>query len=195
MRIHHLFLILPLATAFVVQQPLQQRLAPLSMSTSTTSVDPKDAVRLFGRLAEKYIVLDESAGMCCYSACSDCEYRLPGGGYRMADQSAARPKWIPSYTARAEKHTTKWSLLFEDGPLDQTEFCERVKVMEYAPPLGGPYVGASAGSLETDEAIQALWNVLAGDKEKLTAAQMSKRLTQLANGEQGVNWAAFQAAF
>merc|ERR1711966_254793 len=57
--------------------------------------DPKEAVKSFGRLAEKYIMLDASAGMCCYSACTDCEYREPGGGYRMADQSSARPKWIP----------------------------------------------------------------------------------------------------
>jgi hypothetical protein len=37
----------------------------------TISVDPKEAVKLFGRLAEKYILLDASGGMCCYSACSD----------------------------------------------------------------------------------------------------------------------------
>ena len=34
------------------------------------AVDPKEAVKLFGRLAEKYIMLDSSGGMCCYSACS-----------------------------------------------------------------------------------------------------------------------------
>jgi hypothetical protein len=42
-------------------------------------IEPKEAVKLFGRLAEKFIMLDSSGGMCCYSACSDCEYRLPGG--------------------------------------------------------------------------------------------------------------------
>ena len=34
------------------------------------SIVPKEAVKLFGRLAEKYIMLDSSGGMCCYSACS-----------------------------------------------------------------------------------------------------------------------------
>ena len=34
------------------------------------AVDPKEAVKLFGRLAEKYIMLDSSGGMCCYSACT-----------------------------------------------------------------------------------------------------------------------------
>ena len=42
-------------------------------STSTTNAiktDPKEAVKIFGRLAEKYIMLDASAGMCCYSGCT-----------------------------------------------------------------------------------------------------------------------------
>lgn len=34
------------------------------------TIDPKEAVKVFGRLAEKYIMLDSSGGMCCYSACS-----------------------------------------------------------------------------------------------------------------------------
>ena len=39
-----------------------------------TTIDPKEAVKLFGRLAEKYIMLDASGGMCCYSACSGKDY-------------------------------------------------------------------------------------------------------------------------
>ena len=38
-------------------------------------INPKDAVKLFGRLAEKYVMLDSSGGMCCYSACSG-EFKL-----------------------------------------------------------------------------------------------------------------------
>ena len=83
-------------------------------------IEPKEAVKIFGRLAEKYIILDPSAGMCCYSACTDCEYRLPGGGYIMADQSASRPKWIPIYEKRSyneNDHVTGWSTgIFTDGP-------------------------------------------------------------------------------
>jgi len=37
---------------------------------TATSHEPKEIVKLFGRLAEKYIMLDDSGGMCCYSACS-----------------------------------------------------------------------------------------------------------------------------
>jgi len=173
----------------------------LFSSTTTTPIDPKLAVKLFGRLAEKYILLDDSAGMCCYSACSDCEFRLPGGGYRMADQSAARPKWIPSYTKRTgvKEHTSVWStVLFDDvDSISKDDFCQKVAAMKYTPPLGGPYVGASSGSLDDDDdtmAVAHLFAVLAKDKEELTMMDMSKRIKQLADGEEGLAWANFQAA-
>ena len=43
--------------------------ADATATTEEVSIDPKEAVKLFGRLAEKYIMLDASGGMCCYSAC------------------------------------------------------------------------------------------------------------------------------
>jgi len=172
-------------------------------------------VKLFGRLAEKYIMLDDSGGMCCYSACSDCEFRLPGGGYRMADQSSARPKWIPSYETRknsSNEHTSKWSTeLFvntndsnnddeEVLALTLDEFLVNVAQLSYAPPLGGPYVGASAATLDLDQpadslAIKALFTILSQGKDKLTRIRMSKRLKEMANGEEGLTWSGFQAAF
>ncbi len=42
----------------------------LYADATDVTVDPKEAVKVFGRLAEKYIMLDASGGMCCYSACS-----------------------------------------------------------------------------------------------------------------------------
>jgi hypothetical protein len=41
---------------------------PILQSTADATemkTNPKEAVKLFGRLAEKYIMLDASAGMCC----------------------------------------------------------------------------------------------------------------------------------
>jgi hypothetical protein len=171
-----------------------------SAETSDVAIDQKEAVKVFGRLAEKYIMLDDSAGMCCYSACADCEYRLPGGGYRMADQSAARPKWIPSYTERAandRQHTTKWSeQLFVDGPaLTKEEFVTKLKALEYAPPLGGPYVGASAAALDDTSTVAHLFDILVAEgKDKLTKHRMSVRLKELADGEEGLTWAGFHKA-
>ena len=168
--------------------------------TGAVAIEPKEAVKIFGRLAEKYIMLDSSAGMCCYSACSDCEFRLPGGGYRMADQSAARPKWIPSYESRSangKEHTTKWSSeIFANGPsVSKQEFVEAIKGLEYTAPLGGPYVGASAATIEDASAAESLFDILSEGKEKLSKHRMSLSLKNLASGEEGLTWAGFQTAF
>jgi len=168
----------------------------------TVQIDPKEAVKLFGRLAEKYIMLDASAGMCCYSGCTDCEYREPGGGYRMADQSSARPKWIPCYdrrefVAQGKEHTTKWSIeIFADGMpvVNREQFVERIVGMSYAPPLGGPFLSASAAAIEDMSASSAFFDVLAGENEKLTRHRMEKEMKSLANGEEGLTWAMFSAA-
>jgi hypothetical protein len=131
----------------------------------------------------------------------DCEFRLPGGGYKMADQSSSRPKWIPVYETRKfealeKEHTTKWSRhIFSEGPsVDKQTFLTKVTEMEFVPPLGGPYLSASAGAIEDTVAAEALFNVLAGEKEKLTKHRMSTQLKQLANGEEGVTWAMFESA-
>ena len=169
-------------------------------SSVDSAVEPKEAVKLFGRLAEKYIMLDSSGGLCCYSACKDCEFRLPGGGYRMADQSAARPKWIPSYETReanGKDHTTKWSSeLFQNGPaVTKEEFVQALSALDYAPPLGGPYVGASAAAVEDTHAAECLFDSLVAEgKDKLTKHRMSVRLKELADGEEGLNWNGFQKA-
>lgn len=167
-----------------------------------SSIAPKEAVKLFGRLAEKYIMLDASAGMCCYSGCTDCEFREPGGGYRMADQSSARPKWIPCYDrreflAQGKEHTTKWSIeIFADGipVVTKDQFVERVVGMAFAPPLGGPYLAASAAAIEDESAASAFFDVLAGENEKLTKFRMEKEMKALANGEEGLTYAMFSAA-
>lgn len=172
-----------------------------AVTTNTVAIDPKEAVKVFGRLAEKYIMLDSSGGLCCYSACKDCEFRRPDGGYIMADQSASRPKWIPSYTSRAangKEHTSKWSSqLFQQGQtsLTKEEFCNQLVQLDYAPTLGGPFVSASAASIEENSAAAgALFDALADGKEHLTKIKMSTRIKQLASGEEGLVWSAFSTA-
>jgi hypothetical protein len=197
--------LLALTDAFVPHSPPPTTTTTQLFSTTATTsellVEPKEGVKLFGRLAEKYIMLDESGGQCCYSGCKDCEFRLPGGGYRMADQSAARPKWIPVYEERSfpnldKHHTTKWSTeIFANGPsVTKEEFVQALQDMVYAPPLGGPFVAASAAQLEDTAAAEALFELLADGKEKLARFKMSLRLKELADGEQGLTWAMFSAA-
>lgn len=173
-----------------------------SLASTEVSVDPKEAVKLFGRLAEKYIMLDDSGGMCCYSACSDCEFRLPDGGYKMADQSASRPKWIPVYEHRAfesqgKEHTSKWSTeIFSEGPaVSREKFIAKVtNEMAYAPSLGGPYLSASGAAIEDDALVGKLFDLLAGDKEKLTKHRMSTRMKEIAGDEEALTWPTFLSA-
>jgi hypothetical protein len=189
--------------------------------TTTAQIDHKDIVRLFGRLAEKYIALDASAGKCCYSGCTGCEYRLPGGGYRMAEQTAARVKWIPTYDARATAvtvHRTKWSTsLFLPGigtadtnqeqnkqkkensndetaaVLSKEQFLDRVQALDYAPPLGGPYVGASAATFESIAALERFYQILTKNESRpLTIQSMKRQLQKMAGGEEGITWAVFE---
>jgi hypothetical protein len=130
----------------------------------------------------------------------DCEYREPGGGYRMSDQSSSRPKWIPAYEHRSfqsgKEHTTKWSTeIFTDGPaVTKEQFVERVMNMEFVPPLGGPYLAASAAAIEDETAAATLFDVLAAGKEKLTKHRMSTQMKDLAGGEEGFTWNQFSDA-
>lgn len=175
--------------------------SPLFSTVSDVSLEPKEAVKLFGRLAEKYIMLDESGGLCCYSACSDCEFRLPDGGYKMADQTASRPKWIPIYEQRSfvaldKSHKSKWSTeIFTNGPaVTKEEFVVALVKMTYAPPLGGPFVGATAAHIEDTTAAEALFDLLAGGNDKLVRYKMGVRLKELSGGDQGLTWPNFSAA-
>lgn len=178
-----------------------------SENESNRSIDPKEAVKLFGRLAEKYIMLDSTGGLCCYSACTDCEFRLPGGGYRMAEQTASRPKWIPCYekrlSANGKEHVSKWaSEIFVNVDNDQSLlpavtkelFVERVKGLSYAPTLGGPYLTASAATIEDESAAERLFDALADGKENLTKHRIATRLKELADGEEGLSWKSFAEA-
>mmetsp|Transcript_9244 Transcript_9244/g.24969 ORF Transcript_9244/g.24969 Transcript_9244/m.24969 type:complete len:231 (-) Transcript_9244:184-876(-) len=192
----------------VARAPATSALSSTETDEETTaaavvpSIEPKEAVKLFGRLAEKYIMLDDSGGMCCYSACKDCEYRLPDGGYKMADQSASRPKWIPTYEQRkfenlGKEHEAKWrTSIYSDDvtAVTQDEFVAAILEMDFATPLGGPFVSKSAGKMEDTAAAAVLFDVLADGSEKLARRKMSRRLQELSDGEQGLTWPNFSAA-
>lgn len=120
----------------------------------------------------------------------------------MADQTAARPKWIPSYEERifesaGKEHYSAWAKeLFTSGPyVIKEEFVERVKEMKFNPPLGGPYMSASAAGIEDDHALEKLFDVLVvGGKERLTKHRMSTRIKEIANGNEGLIWSDFISA-
>lgn len=55
-------------------------------------------------------------------------------------------------------------------------------------------MAASGASIEDDSAAAALFDVLAGEKEKLTKHRMGKEMKAIAKGEEGLTWANFAAA-
>ncbi len=120
----------------------------------------------------------------------------------MADQSSARPKWIPSYDERSfessgKEHKTKWgSEIFTDGPaVAKEDFVKRVAAMEFVPPLGGPYMSKSGAGIDDVTAIEALFDILSEGKEKLTKHRMSTKIKDLAGGEEGLVWSNFIDCF
>ena len=66
--------------------------------------------------------------------------------------------------------------------------------MDFVPPLGGPYLAVSAASIEDETVAATFFDILAGEKEKLTRHRMGKEMKALANGEEGLTWAHFSAA-
>merc|ERR1719506_88276 len=125
-----LLLLLPSPTPPLLRPPVPRpslvlRSGPPSPPSDSawSNVCPLQKTSLFGRLADKNILLDPSGGSCCYSGCADCEYRDPEtGGYRMPEMTAARPKWIVPYWRRTfgskggvKDHEASWSAVFGGG--------------------------------------------------------------------------------
>ena len=125
----------------------------------------------------------------------------------MADQSAARPKWIASYDERSfessnKEHTSKWATdIFIDDAMSVTkdEFVSRLIESKFAPTLGGPYMSASAANIEDKTAAERLFDILVmkgdGDVKQqgemattLTRKRMGRRIKELAGGEEGLTW-------
>ena len=97
------------------------------MVMQAAEVDVKEYIKIFGRLGEKMLFGDASAGLCCHSACENCEWR-----YSFDVLQAARPKWIPTYRENkfedGREHVAKWSTIFEEGDeaVTKEQFCERL---------------------------------------------------------------------
>lgn len=70
--------------------------------------------------------------------------------------------------------------------------------MAYQPCLGGPYLTASAATIEENTLAEKLFDVLAGDnagdKENLTKNRMSVRMKEISGGEEAITWPTFLSA-
>lgn len=102
------------------------------------AVEEVEYVKVFGRLGEKLLFGDGSAGACCHSGCDNCEWR-----YTFDVMQSARPKWIPTYRAKTfedgREHIAKWSNIFEEGSeeaIDKEKFVSRLLDLKFDMPLG-----------------------------------------------------------
>ena len=92
-----------------------------------------------------------------------------------------------------KEHTSAWSKdIFTSGAsVSKDDFIERVKDMKFTPPLGGPYMSASSATIEDDYALGKFFDLLAGDREKLTSHRMSISVKEIGNGNEGLIWSDF----
>ena len=175
-----------------------------------------EAAKLFGRFAEQQLYLDKNVGARCHSACSDCEWRDPEGGYRFDVLKSTVPKWLPCYLERDfhdERgcHVPTWSrALFPDGEgerLSSDQFAARFASLDFAMPMGPKGAIKSDDDAPSDEALASLWSWLCdGDPQRtdLDAATVVRRLQDMSlatdregaigEGPDYVDWKSFAKA-
>ena len=165
-----LFLGLVAASASALQaRPAIRCPSPVATATATAALPTAEAAKLFGRFAEPVLYLDAAVGACCHSACSDCEWRDPGGGYRFDLLKSTVAKWLPCYTRRdfADErgcHTPRWAetLLAGSERVTRDEFAERLLSLEYTAAMGPKGKVQADDSEPMDSTVDALWRFLSG---------------------------------
>lgn len=179
-----------------------------------------EIAKLFGRFAEKVLYLDKEVGDCCYSGCTDCEWRNPEGGYRFPLLRAARPKWIPCYLSRCYDvggggcHTPQWvKTLFPNGieldakvSISRADFETRLRQVKFVAPMGPTGMIQPKEADPSREAVDLFWAWLCNgpDDTELVPSQILKRLQDMSQdedrdgaigeGPDSVDWQAFAKA-
>lgn len=171
------------------------------MSTAAAAELPgAELCKLFGRVADKIVLMDESAGACCHSGCDGCPFR-----YSFDVLEAAAPKWITTYVTKTIGEREHTPLLLTtafagERRVTRDDFVRRVTAAGYTQPIG-PALGAverigikNAPELSPDIA-SAFFTALAGaDAETLTAPAAAKRLREWAGGKDGLMYDEFVVA-
>lgn len=190
-------------------QPSPSALGMVGTEVNGAKVDPKEAIKIFGRLAEDWYMNDPTGGLCCYAGCRDCAHRNADGSYKLTIEHADQAQWIPTYVVRFSgtsdeeiEHSSKWGCkLFSDMRLSLTkeDFLKYLTELEYMEPDlcvdDGPEVlDASEAAIIDLSAAEALWDFFAQDKKKLTRPKMNRRMKEMGGGGDIVTWTSFEAA-
>lgn len=180
---------------------LGYRAPTVVMNTAAVAELPgAELCKLFGRVADKIVLMDESAGACCHSGCDGCPFR-----YSFDVLEAAAPKWITTYVTKTIGERVHTPLLLTtafagEKRVTRDDFVKRVTAAGYTQPIG-PALGAverigikNAPELSPDIA-SAFFTALAGaEAETLTAPAAAKRLREWAGGKDGLMYDEFVVA-
>jgi len=156
------------------------------------AIPTAEAAKLYGRIAEKQLFLEKDVGACCHSACSDCEWRLPDGGYRFDVLKANFPKWLPCYIERDfcdERgcHVPVWAdALFPGGAgsvVSRADFVAKFQDLDFEMPMGPRGTIKPDATAPSVEAIEAFWTYLANDAEELEVTSALSRLQDMSLDE------------
>eukprot|EP00290_Baffinella_frigidus_P009461 CAMPEP_0180140236 /NCGR_PEP_ID=MMETSP0986-20121125/14088_1 /TAXON_ID=697907 /ORGANISM="non described non described, Strain CCMP2293" /LENGTH=236 /DNA_ID=CAMNT_0022082651 /DNA_START=105 /DNA_END=815 /DNA_ORIENTATION=+ len=174
--------------------PARTAACSMSMSARAEDIPEVEFVKIFGRLGEKTLFGDGSAGACCHSGCENCEWR-----YTFDILQSARPKWIPAYSEKifddGREHHPKWKTLFADeAKIGKEAFLANLKGLKFDMPLGPAGFLTAKQADYSDEAGDAVWERLSKGKDTLTTKQMSIRLRKMSPGEEGIMWSDFLTA-
>ena len=206
MRVFLVVLVLFLASSLLLV-PIQGFLPSFSKYGSrrqlhpqmSSSLDERELAKIFGRLADKMILLDipgaGTPGMvnCCHGGCDNCDY-----SHVFDQMNAGRAKWVPSYTYRqlidGREHTSTWSKIFENGEeVKREDFTKRLIDLPFQMNMGA--VSVPADEAPSRQAALEFFNLLSAGSESLTKNQLEEILPVKVKDKHGVVWSAFKKAF
>ena len=148
---------------------------------------------LFGRLADKTFVVQPEKVV-----------GTAASGYEFGILQAGRGKWLPAYESRSGllqgggselTHVPIWRTLFDadsDAALAFDDFVAGIAALPYNPSMSAPSAPGAADP-PGPEAVEALWQLLAGGSAPTTtAAQAAAAIDAASGGKQHLTWAGFR---
>jgi len=135
-----------------------------SLNLCKTSIDQIELTKVFGRIADKNLLLDiPGAGTpemanCCHGGCDNCNY-----SHIFDSLSSGRPKWIALYTTRefadGRSHISMWSEIFKnDEYLNEESFISQLSSLPYKLCLGPSITINANDDGPSSDALKLLWN-------------------------------------
>ena len=158
-----------------------------------TQVSETQLAQLFGRLADKRLLLDvEGAGTpemrnCCHGGCDNCDFS------RIFDEmNAGKPKWVACYPFRrlvdGREHLPAWAPLFEaDATISASDFADRVNDLDFRPAMG-PRGAVPDEPVPTEAAVAFFEAIAHGADKELDATAFANGLKAVSGEIHGAPW-------